>query len=99
MAGKPNRVVSLGDRSPYIEGRAWRFDRPSQRVERVGDQTVSPRIDLIGRVSLFLSPIQRLDRRPLHRLEDPRVDVGLQLADEPDEVGAPAYPADPPARH
>src|SRR5260221_3285417 len=55
--------------------------------------------DVARRARLVLPTFQSLDRGPLHGLEDPRVDVGLQLADQPDQVGAAADPTDAPAGH
>src|ERR1700682_6203006 len=96
MTRKPNRVIPIGDRRPYIKGRARRFDVPAELVEGVGDESVPPRVHIAGRPRLLLSPIQRLDRRPLDGLEDARVDVGFELADQAHEVLAAAHPADAP---
>src|SRR5882762_9556778 len=83
---KSNRVIPLWHRRPHIEGRSWWLDVPAELVQRSGDQPVTLRIDLASRARFALSPIQRLDRRPLHGLEDAGVDVGLQLPDQADEV-------------
>src|SRR5689334_2327233 len=99
MRGKPNRVVSLRHRRPHIKGRAWGLDAPPEAVQRVGDQLVPARVYPARRASLVLAAVHRLDRGPLHRLEDSRVDVRLELTDEVDQVGAAAHPADPPAGH
>src|ERR1700694_6195257 len=82
VSRKPDRVISIGHGGPHVESRARRFDRPAQCVQRVSDEPVTPRVYLTSRARLLLSPIQRLDSGPLDRLEDPGVDVGLELADE-----------------
>src|SRR5229473_5090555 len=99
VAGESDRVISRWNRRPYVKGRAWRLDRPPQALERLRHQPVAPRIDLARGERFRFAAVERLDGGPLHRLEDARVDVGLELADESDQVGAPAHPADAPARH
>src|SRR5260370_37468863 len=99
VARESDRVISGRNRRPYVKGRAWRLDRPSQAVQRLRDQPMAARIDLARRERFRFAAVQRLDGGPLHRLEDARVDVGLELSDESDQVGSPAHPADAPARH
>ena len=56
-------------------------------------------VDLACGACLLFPAVQRFDSSPLHRLEDARVDVGLQLADQRDQVGPAANPTQPPAGH
>ena len=84
---------------PHIERRARGLDVPAKLVERLGDQPVPAEVDGVGCMRLLLPTVQRLDRRPLHGLEDAGVDVRLQLPDESNEISAATDPTDPPAGH
>src|SRR5205809_122461 len=99
MGRKTNRVIPVGHRRPYIKGRAWRLDLPAEAVQGVGHNAMAARVDSARCPRLLLPTVHRLDRRPLYRLENARVDVRLQLADQVHEVRAAADPADPPAGH
>src|SRR5450759_5366381 len=85
-------------RSMYERG-AGRLDVPAQVVERIRDQPVTPRVHVTRRTRFLVSPIQRLDRGPLHSLEDAGIDVGLQPAYQADQIGAAAHPSDAPSSH
>src|SRR6202521_6353079 len=99
MARKTYRVIPFGNRRPHVEGGTRRLDVPAEAVQRIGHELVAARIDRAGGSRLLLPTVHRLDRGPLHGLEDARVDVRLELADEVDQVRAATYPTDPPARH
>src|SRR5260370_26450635 len=99
VARESHRVIARWNRRPHVKGRAGRLYRPPQAVERLRHQTMTPRIDLARGERFRFAAVERLDGGPLHRLEDARVDVGLELSDESDQVGAPTHPADAPARH
>src|SRR3989454_411525 len=79
-------------RRPYIKGRAWRLDLPAEAVQGVGHNAMAARVDSARCPRLLLPTVHRLDRRPLDRLENARVDVRLQLADQVHEVRAAADP-------
>src|SRR5713101_2270304 len=96
---KSDRVKTLRNRRPHIEGRARRRDLPAQRVECVGNEAVTAGVDLTRGTRLLFPTVQRLDASPLDSLEDARVDVRLQLSDQRDQVGPAANPTQSPARH
>src|SRR5216684_5228033 len=56
-------------------------------------------VDLARGTRLLFPTVQRLDAGPLDGLEDARVDVGLQLSDQRDQVGPAANPTQSPAGH
>src|SRR5689334_18182380 len=87
VGGKTDRVVALGYRRPDIEGRARRLDLPAQAVQRVGHEPMPARVNRARGARLIFAAAHRLNRGPLDRLEDPGVDVRLQLADQLDQVG------------
>src|SRR5712692_10873185 len=60
---------------------------------------MAPGVRRTRRARLLLPTMERFDGCPLDRLEDAGVDIRLELANETNEVGAPAHPADSPAGH
>src|SRR5207248_6513423 len=97
--GEADRVVAIGYRGPNIEGRARGLQPPTQRVQGVDHLPVTPGVEPVGRFGLGNAALQRLDRGPLNGLEDPGVDIGLELAGDPYELGVAADPAQPPTGH
>src|SRR5258708_16148185 len=99
VAREADGVIPVRNRRPHIECRARSFYVPAEVVQGVRDQPMAPRVYIAGGARLLVSPIERLDGGPLDGLENPRVDVRLQLADEPPQVPPPPHPPPSPPCH